>query len=354
MYRIPIPDGIIVNKYYDSYSPLLYSVIKDFLDNGTILNVAMGSKQAYHFECGLTPGSDAYNWVKSLLEEEKLKQLLIGNWNSMGLIKDEIEHIQSNFRMSLTMKKYSIHNARHNVFVEDLNEILNVIFVKNLYENQLDKAEVVRMKGIRICPYCGAESLKNFRNAKGHFIKSQLDHYLPKSSYPFLAMNFFNLFPVCKDCNMVDTGKGEKSPVSDDLKTIYLPYPHFFDTTSFNFTCNYSGGAVYDEASYHIDIDFHGNDNLKKGYNEIIPIHPFYKEMTHVPVEIMTTMHEREQEYIELTAKMTNIEKSRFLPSLKSVCGFPENNDAACLHEKHKFKVDIYNDLVRYFASPLP
>ena len=350
MYRVPVPDIKILRTYYTTYFPILQKAINDFIVRNPIHKIRMGhtSVPAHYFECGLSIGSQAYKWVKGLLKEEKLEQLLIGDWNAIKSLTDEIEAIQPDFRESLSMTKYKIKEATKDRSVEDLNYILKKIFVDGLYEHDLDKSEVVRMKGLRVCPYCGSDILKNLRNHKGQFIKSQLDHYLPKSKYPFLSLNFYNLFPVCKDCNMVDTGKGEKSPISDDFNSFYLPYPYIFDSTSFNFTCSYDGGDIYDELRYHIDIDYHGNHDLRKGYNDIIPIHPFYQGMRQIPVKIMTSIYANEQEYIELTSKITGLEKPLFRPNIMSICGFPDTNQAACRYEKHKFHIDIFNSLIRY------
>lgn len=350
MYRLPLPDDKLLKAYKAKYKPIIYSAIAEFIKNAPVYKIPMGnsSPPKYYFYCQITPGSNADRWLRGLLDEEKLESLLIGNWDSMVSLKNEIEATEPQFRKSLSMDKYSIKKAYKDVYVEDLNYILNKIFVECLYNKILDKAEVVKMKGIKVCPYCASDQLKNLYDSSGKFKKSQLDHYFPKSKYPFLALNFFNLFPSCKDCNMVDTGKGENSPVSDDFASIYLPYPHNFDSASFNFTCTYDGGDIYDESGYHIDIDYYGNLNLKKGYNDIIPIQPYYQGMTHIPVQIMVSIYEQNQEYINMTSHITGLDKSLFIPSLKSICGFSDSNEDACRNEKHKFRVDIYNSLIPY------
>ncbi|MFD5410370.1 HNH endonuclease [Streptomyces nojiriensis] len=45
------------------------------------------------------------------------------------------------------------------------------------------------------CPLCG------------HGIVSQLDHFLPKSSYPALCVDPLNLIPACPDCNKAKSDK---------------------------------------------------------------------------------------------------------------------------------------------------
>ncbi len=47
-----------------------------------------------------------------------------------------------------------------------------------------------------MCPFCG---LKDFKSTKAP--RESLDHYLPKSQYPFAAANLRNLAPICEDCN---------------------------------------------------------------------------------------------------------------------------------------------------------
>ncbi|MFE0865796.1 HNH endonuclease [Streptomyces rochei] len=54
----------------------------------------------------------------------------------------------------------------------------------------------------------------------GHGIADTLDHQLPKTSYPLLAVTPANLVPACRDCNFY---KGEQAPVSADKQTLH-PY----------------------------------------------------------------------------------------------------------------------------------
>lgn len=74
---------------------------------------------------------------------------------------------------------------------------------------------------ITVCPVCDQKS--DLR---------ELDHFLPKSIYPFLSLHPFNLIPVCKDCNSTEI-KGERDPllnewkggpVSDPLPNTFHPY----------------------------------------------------------------------------------------------------------------------------------
>jgi hypothetical protein len=53
-----------------------------------------------------------------------------------------------------------------------------------------------------VCPYChihGTETEVQTDDFKGY--RPQIDHYYPKSEYPFLALSLGNLIPSCAQCN---------------------------------------------------------------------------------------------------------------------------------------------------------
>lgn len=59
----------------------------------------------------------------------------------------------------------------------------------------------------------------------GHHAAATLDHYLPKSRFPSLAVNPLNLVPCCRDCN---THKGRKLVTDAGSQTFH---PYFDDFT---------------------------------------------------------------------------------------------------------------------------
>lgn len=65
------------------------------------------------------------------------------------------------------------------------------------------------------CPCCGFGDIKSIYS-EGH---SPYDHYLPQKHYPFSAINFHNLVPMCHTCN--STYKGETDILQGDKKIFY-------------------------------------------------------------------------------------------------------------------------------------
>lgn len=83
---------------------------------------------------------------------------------------------------------------------------------------QIESIPYLKNSGIRTCVYCNSQFAivvenSHYNSKKCKKIKSrkallELDHYYPKSRYPFLCTSFFNLYPVCSNCNKA---KGNKN-----------------------------------------------------------------------------------------------------------------------------------------------
>lgn len=68
----------------------------------------------------------------------------------------------------------------------------------------------------KICIFCGFGRMKSPQESR-----QDLDHYLPKSIYPFAAANMRNLVPACIDCNRdykndIDVISGSKRDIAFD------------------------------------------------------------------------------------------------------------------------------------------
>lgn len=94
-------------------------------------------------------------------------------------------------------------------------------FFKNLYSNDFLSLKSIKGRIGHIdehykyfikenskgkCPFCGIQDIKGLYHTK----REAYDHYLPKSIYPFVSINFRNLAPACHECN--STYKLTKNP----------------------------------------------------------------------------------------------------------------------------------------------
>lgn len=88
---------------------------------------------------------------------------------------------------------------------------------------------------LKYCPYCNADSVYAFQKGDKTKVASALDHFFPKSKYPFLALSLYNLIPVCSRCNAQMKGaadmKDVANPFIEDIHRNVVFFP-LIDNTS--------------------------------------------------------------------------------------------------------------------------
>lgn len=150
--------------------------------------------------------SGIHSNVKKFLNVEKnLKKVLIGT-------PQELDAIKSNF----TIKK-EIDSIKR-LFDYDMWIDYNpksTYFFYNAYHlaHNLD---------VPTCPYCNRIYTKTV-NLLSKITRPTFDHWFPKSTYPLLAISFYNLVPSCNICN------SGKSAAPFELDTHFHPYYKPFD-----------------------------------------------------------------------------------------------------------------------------
>jgi 5-methylcytosine-specific restriction endonuclease McrA len=96
------------------------------------------------------------------------------------------------------------------------------------YDAVRDKEYLTYVKkiGIKTCIYCNAQfSVTTEGNNQSLSGKYELDHFYPKSKYPFLSTSFFNLLLCCSHCNKT---KANRIPLFNLYATDYKFIEPFF------------------------------------------------------------------------------------------------------------------------------
>lgn len=78
-----------------------------------------------------------------------------------------------------------------------------------------------------VCPYCGLEETRD----ANYTTRDDYDHFLPRHKYPFNAVNFRNLAPMCSTCNK--SYKTSKDPISRTPGTRQKAYSPFQPAITF-------------------------------------------------------------------------------------------------------------------------
>lgn len=81
---------------------------------------------------------------------------------------------------------------------------------------------VTEWKGAKVCTYCNRDyifTISTGKRNKDKIARPELDHWYPKSKYPLLALNYYNLIPSCSICNSSVKGNADF-----DVTTHIHPY----------------------------------------------------------------------------------------------------------------------------------
>lgn len=160
----------------------------------------------------------------------KIDTIISGNVEDLRQI---IKEFNKNFPDCI---KSGEDNSYQKIFTDEYNKWTGRKSEYNAYEF------VVKL-GIKSCPYCN----RNYTfvvNHKNRRLRPEIDHFFPKSIYPFLALSFYNLIPSCSVCNHTKGNKDSfklnlKSPYEIekwDFKFSFKPYNvDFFELNSNNY-----------------------------------------------------------------------------------------------------------------------
>ena len=124
-----------------------------------------------------------------------------------------------------------------------------------------NRHKLLSLIGIEICPYCQRNYISSYEENNNKKTTADLDHFYPKSLYPFLALSLYNFIPSCQICN--SRFKGNK----DVCDSIY-PYEEGFDELGVKFkTSKEVISEILGErySDFYIKIDYENLKNKEDG-----------------------------------------------------------------------------------------
>lgn len=173
-----------------------------------------------------------------------LKQdvLFSENLNNTKIIEDFFTSLTNKF--GVNSRDVFINTQKINGSIQcdysshDSNEQIKCIkkFILEKYEKMYTNLrnthgkELIKSSDISICPYCYRSYIGVIEEEYGkRTITPDLDHFYPKSKYPFLSVTLSNLVPSCLFCNQ--RAKND----TDFYKTSIYPPNKIFDVIKFDF-----------------------------------------------------------------------------------------------------------------------
>lgn len=159
-------------------------------------------------------------------------------------------------------------------------------FVNSIRDNfgtvQQHFQEFKEQQGAHVCPFCGLLPLKP---AKGIY-RNAYDHYIPKAFYPFISVNYQNLFPICTDCNSDEKKATDTLYRGTRRRKVFFPFDTKYKgeqlsisiTTKESYT-KQTLKTLLDEINWDLAIQVAGAKDLRLvSWDEIFHIKRRYKE----------------------------------------------------------------------------
>ncbi|MFP9117697.1 hypothetical protein ACLI08_07910 [Flavobacterium sp. RNTU_13] len=170
--------------------------------------------------------------------------------------------------------------------------------VKAMRYDELRNSEFhhfVAVTGIKTCVYCNSQlavvtdfsyyDKKEKKRKPKVMAKFELDHYYSKSKYPFLCTSFYNLYPVCGNCNRA------KSDNHIDFE-VYTTDPNNLDVFKFwideKTILDYWLSPTTSRTTLKVHFEaLDGNYDFLNSYNEMFAIQGIYDTQTDLAEELV-------------------------------------------------------------------
>ena len=124
--------------------------------------------------------------------------------NKKNLSEDDLKKvfIENPFDENMKLKRGYSKYKRGKTKINLISQYKNFRTPNNKKLPSWYGAKLIKILKIEVCPYCGQHYFSTIQDKNGNIIaEATFDHYYNKSTYPFLALNLYNLIPVCRSCN---------------------------------------------------------------------------------------------------------------------------------------------------------
>lgn len=98
-------------------------------------------------------------------------------------------------------------------------DLLDNVFCYQNFSHRKVVLEILRKMEMPVCPYCNRLYITVVKSGT---VRAQLDHFFPKTLYPYLALSLYNLIPSCSVCNQA------KSELDTRISPLLYPYKDEF------------------------------------------------------------------------------------------------------------------------------
>lgn len=357
MYKLKRPTNKQLSDFYKSYGLRIQYLMRELVDGN--ISIPIDLKEV-HLILKVQANSPTEQFLIKYSQEANLYKLLCGGWRSHLEIIEDVCQLFPDLSWQNRMLKGKYDRGEYTIYgqnvdgkeiVEDFNEIVYWLFVNQMFEGYDDvapflKKDFVIERNLQVCPYCGLKQI-DVAVVNNSTSKPDIDHFLPKRKYPFLAMSYMNLIPACNTCNKIEN-KGELDPLlypNHELRLIN-PYEFYDAAVTFNYEYNHQGEN--DDKNFKV-LSEAENNNLEEGYLIKLKLRDFYSHQT---LEVKDF-------YRRFTTATNSLKKflyylglnKGYLDNLEErTLGYRLNEEEASRRLRYKFQKDLLAQLKREYG----
>ncbi|MEA2028199.1 MAG: hypothetical protein U9N49_04425 [Campylobacterota bacterium] len=274
MIKIPYPDKFVIKEFYDQNlkNRIINTIERIECDGGLLTNEK---------KIKTVLDTNARELLKIIKKEQYLKFIITVKPNSL---KRVIKFFEKQTNNKIRNKDEAISQIIYNIFVTSTYE-------KNEYFNKL---KFIQRIGLDTCPYCNRSYIYTLNKAGS--IKPEIDHFYPKSFYPYLAVSYYNLIPSCQTCN----GFGAKGKI-DTFNDKKIIHPYEVNVNDFKFTYipnsinfNLLKQEKYNFNNFEIKFIKSNQDNL-----DVFKLEELYKQHKDIVLELLVKKAYYPKSYID-------------------------------------------------------
>lgn len=315
MYKIEQLSDDFLDGHYRKYARELQRLMKAVRD-GLEIPHEFGRSKVEKVVFKVHDTSYTYRFLDKYSTDAGIRQLLCGDYDQLLIVLKEVDASVPGKAWMKSATKTEYEAGVYDVFginaegqnqIDHFNEILSWIFIEQMYEGKntiapFNKTQYVLDRDLTVCPYCGKAYIEVEKEQGYRDDKPPIDHYLPKSIYPFFALSCYNMIPCCTSCNSIGN-KGSNNPFSDEVPTnIYLLNPHVFYDDAIRFSYEYNGKGEMNEHNFKVNVTAQNTD-LEEGYFGWLKLRTFYQNRKLEVQDIHTALTKYSEVYGDFLKK---------------------------------------------------
>lgn len=351
MYKIDTITDDMLDKHFNKYAAKTKDFMTKLRDGIITIPDEFGRSHKILIKYKVKENSPTWLFLDKYVKDENLRKLLCGSWDELLEVISDVENWIPNLKWQSKATKQGYENGEYQtgeldtdgrIPIDHFNNIVRWLFINQMYETELDKLHFIEQLRLKICPYCGRQHINVARFPGYRDSKPNIDHFLPKTLYPFLAISFRNLIPCCSVCNEI-ANKRDYDPLKP---TVGLYNPYEFDDNSVTFIGSFNGIDELDENSYDVNIECNPTA-LGHGYKEVLKLLPLYKQERLKVQDIYINFTTNTQGHKKFLRNL-GFSQDFLDDDVRMIIGHPLDGKAS-QREFYKFKRDLFLQLVKKY-----